>query len=191
MSAVLDPESSFDLLQRVKSGDAEALDRLLRRHLPALRRWATGRLPRWARDLSDTHDLVQDTVVQSLKHLQNFQPRREGALQAYLRTAIMNRIRDELRREHRRPAAAEITESMPTNTASPLAAAIGEEMLARYENALSQLAEEDREAIIARVELGHSYEQVAIALGKPSQDAARMTVQRALVKLAAKMHLQQ
>jgi RNA polymerase sigma factor (sigma-70 family) len=187
MSAVADPESSFELLQRVKTGDAEALDRLLRRYMPALRRWASGRLPRWARDLSDTQDLVQDTVVQALKHLHAFQPQREGALQAYLRQAIVNRIRDELRRAHRRPAAVELHEAVPTTVPSPLAEAIGQEMLDSYEAALSQLGEEDREAIIMRVELGQSYEEVAAALGKSSPDAARMAVQRALVKLAGRM----
>jgi RNA polymerase sigma-70 factor (ECF subfamily) len=187
MSAVVDPESSFELLQRVKTGDAEALDRLLRRYMPALQRWARGRLPRWARDLSDTQDLVQDTVIQTLKHLHAFQPQREGALQAYLRQAIMNRIRDELRRAHRRPPAVELDEAVQATGASPLAEAIGQEMLDSYEDALLQLREEDREAIIARVELGQSYEEVAVALGKSSQDAARMTVQRALVRLAGKM----
>ena len=187
MSAAVDPESSFELLQRVKTGDAEALDRLLRRYMPALRRWASGRLPRWARDLSDTQDLVQDTVVQALKHLHAFQPQREGALQAYLRQAIVNRIHDELRRAHRRPAAVELDEDVPSALASPLAEAIGQEMLDRYEAALLELGEEDREAIIMRVELGQSYEEVAAALGKPSQDAARMAVRRALVRLAVRM----
>jgi RNA polymerase sigma-70 factor (ECF subfamily) len=187
MSAVVDPESSFELLQRVKTGDAAALDSLLRRHLPALRRWASGRLPRWARDLSDTQDLVQDTVIRTLNHLQTFEPQREGALQAYLRQAIMNRIRDELRRAHRRPAPLGLQEATPTDAASPLAEAIGQEVLDRYETALSQLADEQREAIIARIELGQSYEEVAAAIGKSSPDAARMVVQRALVRLAAGM----
>src|SRR5687767_10382242 len=94
----VDPESSFDLLQRVRSGDSEALNRLFQRYLPALTRWARGRLPNWARDGADTQDLVQDTVIQAMKHLDTFRPQRTGALQAYLRQALMNRIRDELRR---------------------------------------------------------------------------------------------
>jgi RNA polymerase sigma-70 factor, ECF subfamily len=188
MSAEIDPESSMELLQRVRAGDVDALDHLLRRYLPALRRWASGRLPRWARDLSDTQDLVQDTVIHSLKHLHAFQPQHDGALQAYLRQAVMNRIRDEIRRVHRRPRAVGFDENIPSTAASPLADAIGDEMLDRYEAALSQLREEDREAIIARVELAQSYQEVAAALGKPSQEAARMAVQRALVRLAAKMN---
>ena len=82
---MVDPESSFDLLERVRSGDSDALSRLLQRYMPALTRWARGRLPQWARDVSDTQDLVQDTVMQVMKHLNEFRPQRPGALQAYLR----------------------------------------------------------------------------------------------------------
>jgi RNA polymerase sigma factor (sigma-70 family) len=187
LTGVSDAESSFELLTRARAGDAEALDRLLFRHLGPLKRWASGRLPRWARDLSDTQDLVQDTVLRALKHVKTFHPQHDGALQAYLRQAVANRIRDELRRAHRQPGKEELQDNVPANVASPLALAIGEEMVQRYETALAELRPEDREAIVARVELGQSYEAVAAALGKPSVDAARVAVQRALVKLAKRM----
>jgi RNA polymerase sigma-70 factor (ECF subfamily) len=185
--APVDPESSFDLLQRVRSGDADALNRLFQRYLPALTRWAHGRLPHWARDAADTQDLVQETVIQTMKHLDTFRPQRAGALQAYLRQALMNRIRDELRRAHRRPPPTEIPESVPADSASPLEEAIGQEALDSYEAALAELREDEREAIIARVELGQSYAEVAEILEKPSAEAARVAVYRALLRLAVKM----
>jgi RNA polymerase sigma-70 factor (ECF subfamily) len=187
MASFVEPESSFELLERAKGGDADALDRLLRRYLPPLRKWASGRLPRWARDLADTQDLVQDTVLQALKHLRHFHPRHDGALQAYLRQAVMNRIRDELRRFHRRPVSTELPENMPDAAVSPLEEAIGREAIERYEAALATLREEERAAIVARIELGHTYEEVAAALGKPTADAARVAVSRAVVRLAARM----
>ena len=49
------------------------------RYLPRLSRWASGRLPRWARDLSDTDDLVQDTLIRSVANLGHFEARGEGA----------------------------------------------------------------------------------------------------------------
>ena len=49
--------------------------------------------------------------------------------------------------------------------------------------------EEEREAIITRVEFGLSFAEVAEVLGKRSPDAARMAVVRALVKLAREMDL--
>lgn len=183
----LDAETSMELLARARAGEAAALDVLIARYLPRLRRWATGRLPRWARDLSDTQDLVQETVVQTFKRIDRFEDRGEGALQAYLRQGVLNRIRDEFRRAARRPPAVELDSQQMDSGASPLEAAIGQQALDRYERALGQLRPADREAIIARVEMGCGYDEIATALGKPSANAARMATERALVRLADQM----
>jgi RNA polymerase sigma-70 factor (ECF subfamily) len=175
----MDADSSVELLARVRVGDREALDQLLRRYVPALRRWASGRLPRWARDLAETEDLVQDTVLKSLGRLDSFEYRQEGA--------VMNRIRDECRRVARRPGIDEIDALTPDDGISPLEAAIGVEAVAKYEVALAGLRDEDRQAIVARIEMGYSYGEVAVMLGKPTADAARMVVSRALVRLAEAM----
>ncbi len=179
--------SSLLLLDQARRGDNHALNRLLQRYLPRLSRWASGRLPRWARDMSDTDDLVQDTMVRSLASLPKFEPQGDGALQAYLRTAIINRIRDEVRRKGRQPPVAPLDENLAESSQSPLEAAIGTQLLDKYDRALDRLPSEDREAVIARVELGCSYAEIAEALGRPSSDAARMAVSRALVKLAEEM----
>ncbi len=180
-------DTTVDLVERVKSGDREALDQLCSRFLPALRRWASGRLPRWTRDLMDTDDLVQETVVRAMNRMGTFESRHEGALQAYLRQAVVNRIRDEVRRATRAPASAELDDDLSDRAASPLEQAIGHEALERYEAALARLKPEEREAIVARIEMECSYQEVAQALGKPSADAARMTVSRALLRLAEEM----
>ena len=73
----------------------------------------------------------------------------------------------------------------------PLESAIGIEALERYEAALARLRPEEREAIVARVEMDGSYQEVAQALGKPSADAARMAVSRALLRLAEEMSREQ
>ena len=180
--------STFDLLERFKQGDDEAMSLLVERSLPPLKRWARGRLPQWARGLADTQDLVQDAVVRALPRLKEFEARHPGALQAYLRQAITNHIRDEIRRVNTRPAMTELPESQPDLSPSPLEEAIGREGVERYEAALKELRPADREAIVARIELQQSYEEVAIALGKPSADAARMAVTRAVKALIQVMH---
>lgn len=182
-----DLDSTIELVSRAKAGDRAALDTLFTRCLPALRRWASGRLPRWTRDLMDTDDLVQETVVRAVNRLESFEPRHEGALQAYLRQAVMNRIRDEIRRSVRTPAAAELHDDQEDRTASPLDEAIGKEAVERYEAALARLRPEERSAIITRVEMEAGYAEVAEALGKPTADAARMAVSRALLRLAREM----
>jgi RNA polymerase sigma-70 factor (ECF subfamily) len=180
----MDAETSILLLERVRQGDREALELLLRRYVPALQRWAHGRLPRWARDLADTEDMVQDTVFRTLQNLKTFEHRHDGALQAYLRQAVMNRIRDECRRVGRRPKMGEIEESLAADVMSPLEAALGVEVLERYEAALQRLRPDDREMVVARIEMGFSYAEIAVMLGRPSPDAARVAVARALVRLA-------
>jgi RNA polymerase sigma-70 factor (ECF subfamily) len=175
--------STLELLERFKQGDDEAVNLLVERSLPPLKRWARGRLPQWARGTADTQDLVQDAVVRALPRLKLFEARHPGALQAYLRQAITNHIRDEIRRVNTRPEATELRDSHPDNSPSPLEEAIGREGVERYEAALKELRPADREAIIARIELQQSYEEVAIALDKPSADAARMAVTRALKTL--------
>ena len=58
---------------------------------------------------------------------------------------------------------------------------------ARYEAGLAALTADERDAVISRVEFGLNYAEVAEAPGKPTADAARMYVARAIVKLARLM----
>jgi len=186
-SVHVDLESTFALIARARDGDEQALERLFARHLRPLQRWASGRLPKWARDLADTDDLVQDTLLKTFKRIESFEPRRVGALQAYLRNAVLNRLRDELRRKGREPESTNLEGIELEAADSPLEAAIGREQVDAYETALERLKPEDREAIIARVELGYSYQELAVMLEKPSADAARKASERALVRLAEEM----
>lgn len=179
--------STVLLLERARGGDPAALNRLLQRYLPRLTRWASGRLPRSARGMADTDDLVQDTILRSITRLHGFEPRHEGAFNGYLRTAVLNRIRDELRRQRRQPVPSTLDSAMAGDDTSPLEHAIGRETFAKYERALDRLEADDRELIIARIELGCSYAEIAEATGRPSADAVRMAVSRALVWLAKEM----
>jgi RNA polymerase sigma factor (sigma-70 family) len=183
----MDPDSSFELIQLAQGGDADALGRLLQRYLPALRRWAHGRLPRYARDMSDTQDLVQEAITRTLLNFKKFEYRGDGALQAYLRQAVLNRIRDEARRVGRRPFHDDLNENIRDKGTSPLERAIGTQAIDRYEAALASLEPVDREAVVARLELGYSYEEIALLVGKPTPDAARMAVARAIKRLADMM----
>jgi RNA polymerase sigma factor (sigma-70 family) len=182
-----EPVTSLTLLGRARAGDQAALDELLGRYLPRLERWARGRLPGWARDLSDTQDLVQETLIRAFKGMDRFEPRGEGAIGAYLRQAVLNRIRDEIRRVKRQPDRAEL-EDGPSTVPSPLEEILGSQALDRYERALGRLRDADREAVIAAVEMRYSPDELALVLGKPTANAARVAVIRALKRLAEEMH---
>lgn len=175
--------STVDLLNRFKQGDEGAVNQLVERSLPPLRRWARGRLPAWARSLADTQDLVQDAVIRALPRLKTFEVRHPGSLQAYLRQAVTNHIRDEIRKVAARPSVTELHDVHKDPRASPLEQAIGREKYNRYAAALEQLRPIERQAVIARVELQQSYDEIAATLGKPNADAARMAVTRAMRSL--------
>jgi RNA polymerase sigma-70 factor, ECF subfamily len=179
--------STVDLLERARQGDACATDVLFQRIMPALRRWARGRLPSNARELCDTEDLVQDTLTGALRHMAEFEARHPGSLLAYLRMALLNRVRDEVRRTRRRGPAVELPAEWPDSSASPLEQVLGRAEINRYEGALQRLRVDHREAIVCRIECGYSYEELANALGKPSANAARVAVRRALMRLAKEM----
>jgi RNA polymerase sigma-70 factor, ECF subfamily len=181
------PESTLLLIEQIRGGDRAALDRLLQRYLPPLTRWASGRLPHGVRDLADTGDLVQDTIISALRHIDHIEIRGEGALQAYLRRAVLNRIRDELRRHRRRAPVEPLSDTLRDDNTSPLDEVIGHETVERYESALSRLSATEREAIISRIELGQTYAEIAVAMGKPTPEAARMAVNRAVAHLARLM----
>jgi RNA polymerase sigma factor (sigma-70 family) len=180
-------DSSVELLLKAQSGNNDALNQLLARYLPRLQRWASGRLPWGLRTMSDTADLVQDAIIKTLPHLKRLEIRSEHALQFYLQRAVKNRIIDLRKRGSRRPPREEIPVDFPSAGRSPQDWAISAERLERYERALASLRKEDREAIVLRVELGLDYDEMATQLGKPSADAARMAVTRAIVRLADKM----
>ena len=182
-----DALSSMDLVVRAQRGDVDALNDLCARYLPRLHRWAHGRLPSSARGALDTHDLVQETLTHVVNRLDHFEPRHEGAFQGYVRMALLNRIRDVGRRGQRRGTPEALDSAQPATDSSPLEEAIGQEALERYEAALARLRPEDRQAIIARIELGLGYPEIMIELGKPSIPATHMAVSRALVRLAEEM----
>ena len=122
--------------------------------------------------------------MNAIRNLSGFEPRRRQALQAYLRQAIRNRVRDEFRRSERRTWTEMDAERLAAPDDSPLEHAIHGQNLQRYRQALAQLDDEDQELIVGRVELGFSYEQIALATGRSTPDAARMAIRRALLRLA-------
>ena len=175
------------LLDGAKEGREDAVNILLERYGPRLRRWATGRLPGHARHIDDTEDLVQDVLVQALNHVDHFEQRHEGAFHSYLRTAILNRIRNRVRHAGVRDRAEEPVAEGYRPPRSPLEELIGSEALERYESALATLRESDRELVVARIEMDCSYEELAQMTDRPSANAARMACKRALMRLAQAM----
>jgi RNA polymerase sigma factor (sigma-70 family) len=178
--------TSRGLLLRARDGDSRALSALMKRHLPALRRWAHGRLPAWLRAAADTGDLVQTAFLQTIRRLNTFEPRAERALGAYLRQAVINQIRDEHRRFGRRGPHDPLAETFVDGSASPFDEASYAQLEGRYRAALAQLGSDDQKLVVAHVELGYTHEQLGCMTGKKT-DTARVALRRALNRLAEVM----
>lgn len=185
--ALLSDDPTMELLIRARGGDRVAVEALLERCIPSLKRWAHGRLPPSARGALDTGDLVQETVLHVLRRLDTFEPRHVGAMQAYLRMAVINRIRDEVRRVTRTPPPAELVDEPPSDQMSALESVIRTEAYERYRAALAALDSRDRELILARIEAEWTPKEIAARFGLPSPDAARMAVSRALKRLTERL----
>jgi RNA polymerase sigma factor (sigma-70 family) len=180
----LSDEPTLELVVRAQGGDRTAVEALLQRCLPSLTRWAHGRLPAIARGHLDTEDLVQESALHILARLDLFEPRHVGAMQAYLKMSVVNRIRDEVRRIGRQPPPLELPEDHPSDGTSPLEIAIQAEAYDRYRQALLLLKPKDRELIVARIELQWSIAEIAQRFGIRSVDATRMAVMRAVRRLS-------
>lgn len=125
-------------------------------------------------------------MLRTLQGLDRVEVRGPGGFQAYVRQAVLNRIRDQVRWAGRRQGR-EALEDLPYHGPSPLEQAIGAGVLDRYERALAGLGPEDQELLHLRIETDFDYAEIAAMTARPSRDAARMAVQRALRRLAEAM----
>lgn len=185
--APLAPEQTYELIERVKRGDDAALEQLLARVLPRLRRWAHGRLPTGARGMLETSDVVQDVVINALQRVDAFESRGPGAFLAYLRRGVINRFEDERRKLVRRPRQTEMPEQVLSQETSALDRLVGVQNMERYEAALGRLSDADQAALIGRFEWAYSYADLAVVLGKPTPGAARAAVHRAVERLVTQI----
>jgi RNA polymerase sigma factor (sigma-70 family) len=183
----MDLESSFELIEKARAGDSGATDRLLGRYRPRISRWTTGRIPGYARDFTDTDDIVQIALIGLVKNFESFEYQGEWSLQAYLRKTVVNEIRKQIRKRTRMPDVQALPESLASSELCPYETAVGKEVFARYNAALETLTPIEQEAVIAWVEMGCSHKEIMLLVDKPSVDAARMFVTRALEKLAKVM----
>jgi RNA polymerase sigma factor (sigma-70 family) len=181
-----DLEDTFDLLARVRADDQSAWEALLTRYLRPLKRIAhRHRLPCYARSVSETDDLVQDALLKTIGRLRHFECRNRGALLAYLRQVVINRVVDEARRCARHGRSALFDDEHPGSGPSPLESVLDKEEMERYRDALRRLKPRDRQLIVLRLQHHLTYEEVATRLDIASPAAARMASTRAVLRLAS------
>jgi len=175
---------TMDLIVQIRAGSRGAWSQLVKRELPPLKRFAQGRLPAWARSTGDTQDIVQNVLMRALPRLSTWESQSRGALRAFLRKAVANQIVDEIRKARKRMGSPALLDSLPDSTLSPLARIIQDESVRKLREALAQLPESDRKLLAARFGSGYRYDEIATRLKRPSANAARVAVERAVERLA-------
>ena len=183
----MDGESSFGLVELAKTGDVNALERLVQRYLPRLRRWTRGRLPPWARDAADTDDLVQETLLSAIRNLPQFTMREQHSLRAYMKCAARNRVHDEIKRAVRNPPPVPIPISAACDKQGADEDVIRRDALFRCRLALLRLTPADRRLIELAFSSNCTATRLAELTGKPSGDAARVALSRAVRRLSRGM----
>ncbi len=168
------------LVRQARDGDKTALAALIDRYRPRLCRWAAGRVPGDLRGLLETEDLVQGALLKTLTNVERLH--RSGSFHSYLRSIVLNALRDEIRRC--RTVVLDPEKPVADPAPSPAERLAGSTLLESYEKALSKLSERERAAIVGRLEWDLSYRELAAELDFPSPDAARMAVSRSLIRLS-------
>ena len=182
-----DVQSTVELTIRARAGDQVALEALCLRCLKSLTRFAAGRLPPAVRGMVETQDVVLEAVQRGMGRLHEFEVRHPGALIAYMRTILKNLIVDYVRVVVRRPQQVSLDEDQADNGQSPLQRVLDDEQIELYEGALTCLKPRDAALVTLKIEEQLGYEDIAVELGFPSANAARVATKRAVLRLAHEM----
>ena len=194
-----DDEETEHLLQSARGGDASAVNHLLEQHRQPVRRLVQMRLDRRVQQRVDVSDVVQEVMVEASKRLQNYLENPEMAFHLWLRQIAWDHIIDTYRRhrvsakrsmDREQPMAAAGTDQSTVELAiqlcdpgiTPAAAATQQEIARRVEEAIGQLADQDREIITMRHFQHLSNLEIADALGL-NPPAASMRYLRAIRRL--------
>ena len=173
------PHTTQLLLHRIRAGDGPARAALVAHVEPLLRRFAHGRVPQLLRHDQDTADLVQITWLKVLDKLDTIVLTAPGDFFSYLRTVLLNALREALRRHGRAPVDAHVDAETVAVPAQNVAL---DDWLA-YEQALASLPPEQRVLVLMRFEFGMSFAEIAAEFGETA-DAMRMRVNRAIARIA-------
>jgi RNA polymerase sigma-70 factor (ECF subfamily) len=182
----LTADSTVTLLPLAASGDRHAIEILVGRMRPYLRRFGHGHLPRWARSRAETEDLVQESLIRALNHLPRFENQSLRDFRAWLHTVFRNLVTDEKRFVGRVGVARDLPADVEDPALSPEEQAVEQSNAGVFERALRCLDPGDRLFIVYRLQHSYSFQDLADELGKPSADAARMAYNRALRRFRTK-----
>jgi RNA polymerase sigma factor (sigma-70 family) len=194
----LDLNTTLAQVRAARDGDRDSLESLFTRYLPWVFDTVALRLGRRRQDCGAIEDLVQESLIDAFRSIDQFQERSEGSFRNWLARIVENNVRDGERRRttlKRGGGKVKMFRDLYESTidgpqvagheTSPSQAAGSRENATLVEAALLRLPERQREILILRDRCGMSYEQVATTIGLKNAESARTTYRRALQAFAA------
>jgi len=186
-------DESKDLVQRASHGDGVAVDELLERHLPGLRKYVREKISPTLLAQESASDVVQSVCREVLAGFDRFEYQGEAAFRNWLYQAALRKLIDHLRfhRAQKRDVRPISTSSLSaadfvllaSSIQSPSKDAILHEEIEALERGFAKLTESDR-AIIRMVFIeGLTHAQVAAKLGCTEVNS-RKQLSRALARYA-------
>ncbi len=159
-----------ELVERVQNGDKSAFDILVRRYEHKL----VNVIGRYIRDPVEVLDVAQESFIKAYRALPNF--RGESAFYTWLYRIAINTAKNHLVASSRRPPGDDVDaqeaeqfelDSGLKEYATPERVALSDELASTIQNAIDELPEELRTAIVLRELDGLSYEEIAAAMDCP------------------------
>lgn len=185
-------DDDLGLFQRANTGDAEALGRLVERHLPQLHAFVRVRLGGRVRARESSMDVVQSVCRELIAAPGDCRFRNEDRFRAWLFTAALNKIRDKHRfheRDKRSAAREQATDDDVLRAASwltPSVDAIGVETARALDASLAALSDDHREVITMARIVRVPHDVIAECMGR-SEEAVRQLLVRALLALGEEL----
>ena len=162
-------DTDQQLVQRAQRGDLRAFDLLVLKYQGRI----GALVSRYIADAGEVEDVTQEAFIKAYRALSKF--RGDSAFYTWLYRIAANAAKNHLVAKGRRPGAdatiedAEVFDDggLVSETSSPEAMAMGDELAAGVEQALQSLPEELRAALTLRELEGLSYDDIAEVLGCP------------------------
>lgn len=196
----VDLNTTLAEVRAARDGDRMAMETLFSRYLPWVFDTVALRLGRRRQDCGAIEDLVQESLLDAFRSIDQFQERSESSFRNWLARIVENNVRDgERRRMAQKRGSGKVVvfrdlyEStidgprLPGRDHTPSQVAGSRENAVLVEAALLRLADKQREILILRDRCGMSFEQVAATIGLKNAESARTTYRRALQAFAAAM----
>ena len=184
-----EPRADSELVSRAQEGDKRAFDLLVLKYQQKV----AGLISRYIRDPSEVLDVSQEAFIKAYRALPGF--RGESAFYTWLYRIAINTVKNYMVAQGRRPPGddveAEVAEQMDMGgrlreIGTPENELLSEEIANTVQQALNELPDDLRTAIMLRELDGLSYEEIATAMDCPI-GTVRSRIFRAREAIAARL----